>query len=185
MHDIEHLFYKDQRDKSRAVPLLAVRREEMRGFFPHAVHKDGENPVSCSTFTSCQKDRNRRQSGGFAFLRKSHAGCGAPPAHRQEPAFDSTLTQEKRQPLTGSPIYWWRRVDSNHRSRRQQIYSLPPLATRELLHIQLGTRKSAKHFFGRGRRRPRIWNFRRKPEMECSGLLLTMELVDGFEPPTC
>ena len=32
---------------------------------------------------------------------------------------------------------WWRRVDSNHRSRRQQIYSLPPLATRELLHIYI------------------------------------------------
>ena len=30
---------------------------------------------------------------------------------------------------------WWRRVDSNHRSETQQIYSLPPLATRELLHI--------------------------------------------------
>ena len=27
-------------------------------------------------------------------------------------------------------------MDSNHRSRRQQIYSLPPLATRESLHIQ-------------------------------------------------
>ena len=33
-------------------------------------------------------------------------------------------------------IIWWRRMDSNHRSRRQQIYSLPPLATRELLHMQ-------------------------------------------------
>ena len=44
--------------------------------------------------------------------------------------------------------YWWRRVDSNHRSETQQIYSLPPLATRELLRMQL-------------------------------------ELVDGFEPPTC
>ena len=32
---------------------------------------------------------------------------------------------------------WWRRVDSNHRSVTQQIYSLPPLATRELLRIQL------------------------------------------------
>ena len=30
--------------------------------------------------------------------------------------------------------FWWRRVDSNHRSHRQQIYSLPPLAARELLH---------------------------------------------------
>lgn len=27
--------------------------------------------------------------------------------------------------------------DSNLRSRRQQIYSLPPLATRELLHMNL------------------------------------------------
>ena len=32
---------------------------------------------------------------------------------------------------------WWERVDSNHRSRRQQIYSLPPLATREHSHMQL------------------------------------------------
>ena len=36
---------------------------------------------------------------------------------------------------TGKPAFWWRRVDSNHRSETQQIYSLPPLATRELLHI--------------------------------------------------
>ena len=50
---------------------------------------------------------------------------------------------------------WWRRVDSNHRSETQQIYSLPPLATRELLHMQLTPFKQ------------------------------TMELVDGFEPPTC
>ena len=46
---------------------------------------------------------------------------------------------------------WWRRVDSNHRSETQQIYSLPPLATRELLHMN-------------------FWK---------------VELVDGFEPPTC
>ncbi len=34
-----------------------------------------------------------------------------------------------------SATTWWRRVDSNHRSETQQIYSLPPLATRELLQI--------------------------------------------------
>ena len=55
-----------------------------------------------------------------------------------------------------SELYWWGKVDSNHRSRRQQIYSLPPLATREFPHETL-------------------WNF----------ALLTMELVDGLEPPTC
>ena len=30
---------------------------------------------------------------------------------------------------------WWGEMDSNHRSRRQQIYSLPPLAARESPHI--------------------------------------------------
>ena len=32
---------------------------------------------------------------------------------------------------------WWEKVDSNHRSMTQQIYSLPPLATREFSHIKL------------------------------------------------
>ena len=31
--------------------------------------------------------------------------------------------------------FWWARVDSNHRSWKQQIYSLSPLATREHAHI--------------------------------------------------
>ena len=31
--------------------------------------------------------------------------------------------------------YWWEMVDSNHRRRCQQIYSLSPLATREISHI--------------------------------------------------
>ena len=49
-------------------------------------------------------------------------------------------------------------MDSNHRSQRQQIYSLPHLATLELSHIKLialGTDGTE------------------------------MELVDGLEPPTC
>ena len=31
--------------------------------------------------------------------------------------------------------FWWGRTDSNHRSDTQQIYSLSPLATRELPQI--------------------------------------------------
>ena len=31
---------------------------------------------------------------------------------------------------------WWRRLDSNQRTRREQIYSLPPLTTRPLLHFK-------------------------------------------------
>jgi hypothetical protein len=34
-------------------------------------------------------------------------------------------------------LVWWARVDSNHRSWKQQIYSLSPLATREHAHILL------------------------------------------------
>ena len=36
--------------------------------------------------------------------------------------------------MNGIPDFWWEKVDSNHRSMTQQIYSLPPLATRELSH---------------------------------------------------
>ena len=42
-----------------------------------------------------------------------------------------------RNTLKGVPKFWWEKVDSNHRSMTQQIYSLPPLATREFSHIQL------------------------------------------------
>ena len=34
--------------------------------------------------------------------------------------------------------FWWARVDSNHRSIKQQIYSLSPLATREHALILFG-----------------------------------------------
>ena len=34
-------------------------------------------------------------------------------------------------------FFWWGKMDSNHRSHWQQIYSLPPLAAREFPHIQL------------------------------------------------
>ena len=32
---------------------------------------------------------------------------------------------------------WWEMVDSNHRRQSQQIYSLLPLATREISHLEL------------------------------------------------
>ena len=41
---------------------------------------------------------------------------------------------------------WWWKMDSNHRSRWQQIYSLPPLAAREFHHSVIGA--------GRGSRTP-------------------------------
>ena len=35
-------------------------------------------------------------------------------------------------------FFWWGMVDSDHRSQWQQIYSLPPLAAREIPHIRIG-----------------------------------------------
>ena len=48
-----------------------------------------------------------------------------------------TLIFKKSRSKANFAPTWWRRVDSNHRSETQQIYSLPPLATRELLHMKL------------------------------------------------
>ena len=45
--------------------------------------------------------------------------------------------ENKKRDKQKAYLFWWRRVDSNHRSKTQQIYSLSPLATRELLHMKL------------------------------------------------
>ena len=37
-------------------------------------------------------------------------------------------------------FFWWGMVDSDHRSQWQQIYSLPPLAAREIPHVGAGER---------------------------------------------
>ena len=39
------------------------------------------------------------------------------------------LQKENEQLLSELLTFWWERVDSNHRSDTQQIYSLPHLAT--------------------------------------------------------
>ena len=46
----------------------------------------------------------------------------------------------KRHHLTVMPFCWWGKVDSNHRSYKQQIYSLSPLATREFPHMHFAFR---------------------------------------------
>ena len=81
---------------------------------------------------------------------------------------------------------WWRRVDSNHRSETQQIYSLPPLATRELLRIHLySNKRPAKRGFPGGGDTAKETGFRVDTEAGAPKLMSRMELVDGFEPPTC
>ena len=43
---------------------------------------------------------------------------------------------KEHQPNGRCSLIWWEMVDSNHRRRSQQIYSLSPLATREISHIK-------------------------------------------------
>ena len=47
----------------------------------------------------------------------------------------TALLGKKRLPDASIRKSWWGMVDSNHRRRCQQIYSLSPLATREIPHI--------------------------------------------------
>ena len=56
---------------------------------------------------------------------------------KEEPRRARARTFKKSRSKANFAPTWWRRVDSNHRSETQQIYSLPPLATRELLHMKL------------------------------------------------
>ena len=51
------------------------------------------------------------------------------------PIFNDT-TKKKDCDIFFITVFWWELVDSNHRSIKQQIYSLSPLATRESSHIQ-------------------------------------------------
>ena len=70
---------------------------------------------------------------GAVFARRgtqsSGPGCSNPPAY-----FRKIKAKQKRYPLSGIALLV-ELVDSNHRSIKQQIYSLSPLATRESSHI--------------------------------------------------
>ena len=55
--------------------------------------------------------------------------------------------QTKNTSRKAGVLVWWGMVDSNHRRHSQQIYSLSPLATREIPHMKLLCR-----LLGAGRR---------------------------------
>ena len=52
------------------------------------------------------------------------------------------LIKAKEHTIKVCSFTWWEMVDSNHRRRSQQIYSLSPLATREISHIKFYTKNS-------------------------------------------
>ncbi len=66
-------------------------------------------------------------------------GSKCPPDTCTAMGSNPTPLNHKKDTPFGVSFLWWGRTDSNHRSDTQQIYSLSPLATRELPHIQFPT----------------------------------------------
>ena len=59
------------------------------------------------------------------------------PASQDAAFLLTTFSDKAKDPVHSTRSFtWWERVDSNHRRRSQQIYSLSPLATRELSQIR-------------------------------------------------
>ena len=90
--------------------------------------------------------------------------------------------------------FWWKRVDSNHRSRRRQIYSLIPLATRELFHISGATQPLPLELVNglssqQQNSPPDCFSRFSLLTVATSGVSFlvhsAMELVNGLEPLTC
>ena len=65
---------------------------------------------------------------GAVAIRNGANGCFATVLH------PLSLAQKKKASEFRCFLFWWEEVDSNHRRRCQQIYSLLPLATRESSH---------------------------------------------------
>ena len=116
----------------------------------------------------------------------------APGAPFTPARFESTLENpipKERPTLTDESFFWWGRVDSNHRRHCQQIYSLSPLATREHPHIygrrfpQIEAQRSGFDLKRRSSGGSELLSPRRSETIR--SLRRRLELVDGFEPPTC
>ena len=83
-------------------------------------------------------EKSRRFRGGR--IRPAAAGprrLRVSTGHSLRAAFRIRLQREKVQHRKVLDFLWWGRTDSNHRSETQQIYSLSPLATRELPRMKL------------------------------------------------
>ena len=69
-------------------------------------------------------DRNRTGTGGKSRRILSPVRLPVPPRRHPKYRLDHWLVE-------------WTEVDSNHRSKMQQIYSLSPLASRESVHVEV------------------------------------------------
>ena len=105
---------KQHRDFSKEVDSLGV------GQFSNIQ----QNAALCSAMLS-------KVHNGAVAIRNGANGCFATVLH------PLSFAQKKKASEFRCFLFWWEEVDSNHRRRCQQIYSLLPLATREPLHILL------------------------------------------------
>ena len=84
-------------------------------------------PSGCEKSAVLETSQSRNAIVRFGLLRLNHL--------RRFSSNQLFLAKQKRHP-EGVFFVWWEMVDSNHRRRSQQIYSLSPLATREISHIK-------------------------------------------------
>ena len=100
MHDIEHLFYKGQRDKSRGAPLLAVRRGDEVLFFHTLCTKRKERLFSVPLLPLVRKIEAGDSGGWIRFPaekpRRLRRATGAPPraGFRIHPRKRKTVTPD-------------------------------------------------------------------------------------------
>ena len=93
-----------------------------------------------------------------------------PKAYETNPAAGIHFIEKaKKKADAKASAFWWGKVDSDHRSRRQQIYSLPPLAAREFPQILITAQRTANI---------------KQTHMQSALSEKRLELVKGFEPPT-
>ena len=94
-----------------------------------------------STCSPCSKKDKQlfvgtpKSCGGFCAYAQTFASIACSGERYSFFYYHLLLTQQKGQTQV-CPFCWWEEVDSNHRSRRRQIYSLMHLATLQSAHIK-------------------------------------------------
>ena len=96
-----------------------------------------------------QSTKNNGDAGGFPCGKESHRALCSQAATSfgglanhifnklKRMVAHAPSSKHKKGHRKWCPFLWWGMLDSDQRSRRQQIYSLPPLAAREIPPIKL------------------------------------------------
>ena len=136
-YGLEHTFYYMGQIRT----LRAARQPQADRFFhragktcglPHRWTAARHTPLAAAAFHVSAEARSQVQRR----KRKPEPSAAGPVCKKARRRKRTLIFKKSRSKANFAPT-WWRRVDSNHRSETQQIYSLPPLATRELLHMEL------------------------------------------------